>query len=323
MCCGTKRVIALWAAMVLLWGAAPAVADLENRIIAIVNEDVITLMDLEAALFDQADSDLAQLPPLDRRRAALEQLIEERLILQAAKQAKMSVDEQLVEERLAALRQRFESDTAFAQALMADGLTRAMLRKRYRDQLMMQRAIEQEVRVKIVVTPNAIARYYREHPQEMQRSPRVRARHIMMRITSARPDAEALATIESLRRQLLRGGSFADVAHAASEGEEAAQGGDLGWITPGQLRPELDDVLFHLEPGVVSEPIQSDMGYHLVQVEEREPVAQWSFEQVELSIREKLLRLKFEQKLAQWLADLRAKAYIVIKTPTHAISRAM
>ena len=289
-------------------------AQVENKVVAIVNDEVMTQLDLEVALFDQAGTPLAQLSHDERVQAAVQQLLEERLILQAAKQAKVTVEDRTVEERLAAARRRFESDTAFDDALMAEGLTRAMLRARYRDNLMMQRVVEQEVRAKTVVTPNEMARYYEAHPDEMRSAPRVRARHLLIRTTPERPSAEALSVIEGLRRKMGDGKTtFADVARVSSEGPEAAQSGDMGWVTPGQLRPELDEALFRLQPGIVSDPILTDVGYHLVQVNEREPVQTWPFEQVEASIREKLMRQKFERKLAQWLADLRAKAYIVVK----------
>ena len=286
---------------------------MENAVVAIVNDEVMTQLDLEVALFDQVGTLLAKLPHAERVQAAIQQLIEERLILQAAKQAKVTVEDRSVEERLAAARQRFPSDAAFDDALMSEGLTRAMLRARYRDNLLMQRVVEQDVRAKTVVTPNEMARYYEAHPEEMRSASRVQARHLLVRITPQRPAADALSVIEGIRRKIDKEHPFADLAKASSDGPEASQGGDLGWVTPGQLRPELDETLFRLEPGVVSDPILTDVGYHLVLVEQRDPVQTWSFEQVQMSIREKLLRQKFENKLAQWLADLRAKAYIVVK----------
>lgn len=301
------------AILLLLCARRVCATEVENRVVTVVNDEVLTQLDVEVALFDQAGTPLAKLPTDARAQAAVQQLIEERLILQAAKQAKVTVEDRMVEDRLAVARQRFPSDTAFDDALMAEGLTRAMLRARYRDNLLMQRVVEQEVRAKTVVTPNEMARYYAAHPEEMRSAPRVKARHVLVRITPERSSAEALSMIEGLRRQIGGKNTFADIARASSEGPEAPQGGDVGWVTPGQLRPELDEMLFRLEPGVVSDPILTDVGYHLVVVDEREPVQTWSFEQVEASIREKLMRQKFEQKLAKWLAELRAKAYIVVK----------
>lgn len=316
-------VLVLWCSGALVLPSAfPAwAAEVENRMVAIVNDEAMTQLDLEAALFDQVGTELADQPQDERLQAALQQLIEERLILQAARQAKVTLDEQIVEQRLAQARRRFESDAAFDAALLSEGLTRAMLRKRYRDQLMMQQAIDREVRAKLVVTPSEVARYFHEHPEEMQSAPRVHARHLLVRMTAERSAAEALAEAFALRRKIDDGTPFAEVARASSEGPEAAHGGDLGWIEPGHLRPELDEVLFRMEPGIVSDPIRSSVGYHLVVVEEREAVRAWAFEEVQMSVREKLLRQKFERKLGEWLAELRAKAYIVIKLPSaHAAS---
>ena len=300
----------------LVLQTSTAATQMENALVAIVNDEAVTQLDLEAALFDQSGSDLVKQSQDERTRAGLQQLIEERLILQAAKQAKVTVDDKLVEDRLAVAARRFHSEDEFEKALVSEGLTRGMLRKRYRDQLMMQKVIEQDVRSKIVVTPSEISRYYEQHPEEMSSAPRVRARHILVRVTPERSEAEALSTVEGLRRNIANGTSFADAAKESSEGPEAAQGGDLGWVVPGHLRPELDNVLFQMAEGIVSEPIRSSIGYHLLVVEERDAVRTWAFEEVEASIREKLLRQKFEKRLAQWLADLRAKAYVVIKLPS-------
>ena len=309
-----------WLGIVVVLGVVaplrPAVAaEMENGIVAIVNDEAITQLDLEAVLFDQA-RESAPSSSAERLQLGLQQLIEERLILQAARQAKLTVEESVVDARLTEIRKRFPTDATFEEALQHEGLTRAMLRKRYRDQYLMQRAIEQEVRAKIVVTPSEMARYYQQHPEEMSSSPRVHARHLLVRVTPERPSAQALSTVEGLRRQLIKGETtFEAASRAFSEGPEANQGGDLGWVTPGNLRPELDQVLFTIQPGQVSEPILTELGYHLVFVEEREAVQTWTFEQVAPSIREKLLRQKFEEKLARWLTDLRAKAYINIREP--------
>jgi len=302
---------------VVIGGLAPAwgAEVYHNAVVAIVNDEAITQQDVEAVLFsiDEADKAWQQLTEREQRELGLQQLIEERLILQAARSANIPVEDTLVDERLEAARHRFPSEAQFDRALAHEGLTRAMLRKRYRDQLMMQRAVEAEVRARVVVTPSEINRYYQEHRSDMRSANRVHARHILIRVGADRSPAQALGRAEEVVRRIRRDTPVAQLVATYSEGPEAQQEGDMGWVSPGELRPELDEALFRLGVGEVSDPIPSDLGYHVLYLEAQEPMREWSFEEVEPTIREHLFREKFEAELARWLAELRSKAYIVIK----------
>ncbi len=106
----------------------------------------------------------------------------------------------------------------------------------------------------------------------------VKARHILARInltpdpaSQQSADAEALAEIKSIRTRILAGESFEDIAAEVSDdATNADQGGDLGWFGRGTMVPEFDEVAFSLEPGTLSEPVKTQFGYHLIQVEEND-----------------------------------------------------
>jgi peptidyl-prolyl cis-trans isomerase SurA len=302
---------------VSLMGAVVQAADMHNAVVAVVNDEVITKQDLETVLFIEQpkQAHLMALSEAERVRVGLQQLIEERLILQAAQTAKIEASSKVLDARMASVRQEFATQTEFEISLADAGLTQSMLRRRYRDQLIMQRALDHSVRARIVVRPSEVQAYYDAHPEEMRASNRARAEHILVRVTEERTTKEALARATDIVQQLRDGGDFARLAAAMSDGPEASTGGALGWVSPGQLRSEVDAAIFRMPVGQTSAPIQSSLGYHIIRVLEQVEGGRWTLDEVELSIREKIFQQKFELQLAEWLRELRQQSYIVIKLP--------
>lgn len=142
-----------------------------------------------------------------------------------------------------------------------------------------------------------------------------RARHILMRVTD-RSSTQAVANrLEQVRRQIERKEkSFEDLAKELSEDGSAAQGGDLGWTSPGSFVPEFEEAMNKLAPGAISPPVASRFGVHLIQVVERRNVAQ-DPKEVRDQARNMLREQKFEQAYLDWTKDLRLRAYIEMREP--------
>src|SRR5205085_2908341 len=128
------------------------------------------------------------------------------------------------------------------------GLTEKKLWNRFRDQLMTQKLVNYEVRSKISVSPGEINEYYKSHSADFVQQDRVKLQQILVRVGS-RSEEEAQAFAESLLKQLNEGKPFEDVAKNYSEGAEAKEGGDMGWIEKGQLMGEIDEKIFTLSDG--------------------------------------------------------------------------
>lgn len=140
-----------------------------------------------------------------------------------------------------------------------------------------------------------------------------RARHILLRpAAGATPDA-AVQRLQTLRQQIAAGQRrFEDVAREVSEDGSAAQGGDLGWTSPGAFVPEFEDAMNRLAPGGISAPVQSRFGVHLIQVVERRD-AEVDARQLRAQATEAVRERKFEQAYLDWVRDLRSQAYIEIR----------
>ena len=317
------RVIMVGAVLgLLLWGsAAVGRAETVNRIVAIVNDDVITEADIHtstnALLESHEDSALGAKPDsVEGQRLILRRLIEQRLILQEAKRADLSVSSDDVLERLQEMRQHAGSDDAFVHALEEMHLSQEQLKMRIREQLMIQRLIDTKVRVGILISPQEVAKELAAHPELDRPGDRVHARHLLIRVREGTTEAAARTRIEELLHELERGADFAELAKRYSEDSHASQGGDMGWVAQGELMPELDAALFALKPGACSQPIQSRLGFHLIKVEERRSAASLSVTEANRSIFQRLYQQKFQDAFGRWLTQLKHKAYIEIPEPS-------
>jgi len=140
-----------------------------------------------------------------------------------------------------------------------------------------------------------------------------RARHILLRVSERAPAQAVASRLEQVRRQIDRGErKFEDVAKELSEDGSAANGGDLGWASPGQFVPEFEEALNRLAPGAISPPVTSRFGVHLIQVVERRDTT-IDPKDVREQARNVLREQKFEQTYIDWAKDLRLRAYVEMR----------
>ncbi len=297
--------------------AGPVQAGTVNRIVAVVNDDVITEADVDAYLSLRLEEQEAppDAEPAQLRSTVLRRLIEQRVILQEARRQGVEVDADDVTERVEEIRQRFDSEEAFQRSLDESRLSMERLKEQLRDQLMVQRLIDLKVRATITVSPFEIAKELEAHPELAGAGGRARASHILVRVNQGRSVEQARTLIADLRRQLTRGADFADLARRYSEDPQAQAGGALGWVARGELLPELDQALFTLNAGEVSEPIQTSLGFHLVKLEEQRTAESRADTEANHAVSQQLYQKKFQAVFSRWLAGLLQRAYIEVIAP--------
>ncbi len=315
-----KQSSLLLGALLLGLGAAPAgAAQTVNRIVAIVNDAVITHADVaEEVNGVLAEQDTPTLGSQDAGRlqqAVLDRLIDRQLLLQEAKRVGVTLGSDEVIQRLELIRQRFGSEEAFQQSLRESQTSEEELKEHIRDQLLVQKLIEAKIRSTIVVSPQEVATALEQHPELAREGDRVKASHMLVRVNDTRSDAEAQALAERLRAQLQAGADFAALARQHSEDAYREQGGQMDWTAQGELMPELDEALFALKPGELSAPLRSRLGFHLLRVDDRRAADRLSFVEANRAIQQQLYQQKFAAAMSRWLAELRRRAYIQIPAP--------
>ncbi len=136
-----------------------------------------------------------------------------------------------------------------------------------------------------------------------------RARHILVRVGEKTSEGDAQRKIELLRRRIVQGEDFAEVARLNSDDASAPRGGDLGWLLPGDTVPDFERAMNALKPGELSQPVRSPFGFHLIQVQERR-TADVSTDRKRAEARRVLRERRLEEAYEEWLRQLRDRAYV-------------
>lgn len=139
-----------------------------------------------------------------------------------------------------------------------------------------------------------------------------RVRHILVKVNEVVSESEARHRLEGLRERLTNGGNFAELARLYSQDGSAPKGGDLGWIYPGDTVPEFERAMNALQPGEISQPVQSPFGFHLIEVLERR-VQDVSSERQRMAARQALRERKFDEAYQDWLRQARDRAYVDLR----------
>ena len=288
-----------------------------NRIVAIVNEEVITEADvarrLTSLLEDLSPQADAEGSPEAMRRAALQQLIDQRLLVQEAIRRGLSVSREEVAERLGVLHRRFGSEEALRQDLEEAGLSLGGFKRQIREQLLVQRLIDQAIRSRIAISPSELAQALEALQEGPGAGELVEVFHILVRVEETRSEAEARSRAQDIYQALVAGGAFEELATRYSDDPHAEQGGAMGWVRRGFLMPELDTVVFTLEEGAFSRPIQSALGFHLVKVGGRRASSPREGLDAKQAAEQGLFQRKFNEAFTQWISELRRQAYIEIR----------
>ncbi|SAK87673.1 PpiC-type peptidyl-prolyl cis-trans isomerase [Caballeronia temeraria] len=137
-------------------------------------------------------------------------------------------------------------------------------------------------------------------------------RHILLRVSDGMSEQTARQRLLDIKQQVANGGDFANFARTYSQDGSASQGGDLGWISPGETVPEFERAMNNLQDGAVSDPVRSEYGYHLIQVLGRREAEGSAAQQLDIA-RQAIGQRKAEQAYSDWLRELRDTAYVQYK----------
>lgn len=206
-------------------------------------------------------------------------LVEEKLIAEKAERDDITASDGEIEMQLERVMQniiaQFPTYQDFLQVLQNEGLTADGLKERYRNQIAKQvvrdKLLQQEVFSKINVSEYEKRQYYETHLDSFPDRPRmVKIAEISIKPAMGSESLDqALQKIEDIQDELNKGADFEELARKYSDCPSAAQGGDLGYFSRGQMVPEFEKAAFALEIGEVSEPVLTEFGYHLIRVDDK------------------------------------------------------
>lgn len=278
-----------------------------DRVVAVVNNEIITLSDL------QREETLKKVDVQKDERLLLEDMIDRKLQMAAAKSAGMDVTDKELTEAVTDIMKRNSLDSKqFESALAKEGLTLEQYKTELREQMTLSRMFNKYVRSGVAVDEAEVRAYYERNIKSYSLPEEIRVRQIFFRVPENATPAETALIKEKATVALARakkGESFVALVKELSEGETAALGGDLGFLQRDQAIPEIEEATRTLKPGEIAGPIQCAGGFHIIRLEEiRTPVK--PLDQVKEEITKMLYEQKVENTYRTWLQSLRSNSNI-------------
>jgi peptidyl-prolyl cis-trans isomerase SurA len=302
---------------------SPSRAEVVDRIIAYVNDDIITLSELnertnafvaarrQNPFLREEEQSLEKI-----RRNILDLLINERLAAQEISRLKISVsDEEMAEAIGTILRENRLTQETLEAKLRQDGKTIEDLREQIKAGLEQKKLVNREVSSKTVITDEMIQAYYEDHIEEFERKERWRIQDIYLPFTPT-DTPEERTHLRNVAKQILERlrteDDFTSLAKRYSQGPGAEAGGDLGFFSKGELEPVLEAAIEALKPGEVSPDIETTRGIHIIKLTEVDKTPAKPLEEVEGTIRDLLYRREVDFRYREWLSGLRERSYVKI-----------
>lgn len=306
------RIIAASLALMLALPAAADTIRTADRIVAVVDNEVITQRQLNQAIAFNRSRDGAGSAE-EQQRQALAQLINQSLLVQLAKRNNISVSPAEIEAEItqaAVAARQTPAQFRAAQARIGideQGLTRqiadSLLADKIRQGTLLRegRVSDEEINAIIAQNPNAIF-------PEAQPKPQYRAQHIL--INGHSETAQRLA--RQIAQEARSGQDFGQLARQYSQDTSASTGGDLGWVNEGETVPEFERVLKSLSAGEISRPVRSQYGWHVIRLnDKRTPTTRE--DRIREGLRQTISEQKTQAAMTQLLQQLHQNSYISIR----------
>lgn len=299
------------------FGAEPEVI---NGIAAVVNGDVITYSQVrelsaprEKLLRSQYTGEELEKALKEAREAALKDLIDRRLIIQAFQKEKYEIPDHFVEEQVRGIiKESFGGDrNTFVKTLEAQSYSLGEFKQKETERMIVQAMRAKNVKKNPISSPTKVEEYYKKHRAEFTAKEQVKLRMIMIpghADTGQSATQKALA--EEVLGQLAGGAEFERIAQSYSEDGTRDVGGDWGWIGRNTLAAPLEKIAFNMPVGRISNIIDYGGNYYILKVEERQGGTTRSLAEARPDIEKKLLQEEAQNLQERWIAGLRAKAYI-------------
>jgi parvulin-like peptidyl-prolyl isomerase len=292
-----------------------------DGVLAVINDSVITRQQVEDFVTPAIESlrrEYAGQPEAVFQQKltgaindGLEQLVERQLILHdfdvEGYHLPDSVVDDLVQDRI---RERFSDRVTLMKTLQAQGETFESFRQDVRDQYIVSALRSKNVAQEVIISPYKVETYYQAHQDDFKVEDEIKLRMIVLNKTGS-DDTNTVNLAREIRDKIKEGAAFAEMASVYSQDSLRSQGGDRGWIERSVLRQELADPAFALQPGQVSDVIETPNACYLLLVEQKRPAHVKPLNEVRNEI-EQSLRAQEQARLEkQWIARLKAKTFIL------------
>ncbi|HWM93337.1 MAG TPA: peptidyl-prolyl cis-trans isomerase [Thermoanaerobaculia bacterium] len=327
-------VLSLLFLCVLLVAPAALRAELLNKVVLRVNDQIATLYDYEQRRAGMAQELLRQqdLTAEDRRRLmaevgelAFKDMFEELLLESRASQLGIEVSDTQIDQQVVQMKQNFgiQTDEQFVQALAQSGMTEPQLRERLVRDLRAREVMGREVQSRIQLDEDDLRRIYQKERDQFRQPEQLQIQEVVVLEEGGLPTAEERTRLAAEIRQAVSagggaGGGGKTLADAVAEHAQKGHTSnviDIGWVAPGDLDPNLEAAVWKLAPGAVTEPVAGRGGLHILQVSERREPRVLAFSEVQEQIRMREQRRRMQDEIVVYMAELEERSLIVAEPP--------
>ena len=302
-----------------LWLQPLFAAEVCNRLVAVVNNDVITLYELNNRMKEMTGAMPEELKLkseamyLDARQKILELLIDEKIAQAKIKELRIQVPERQVDSYV----EKLKKDNQLTQedlvaGLEKEGLSYEKYRERIKRDIERAQLIEYEVRSKIIIREETIQKYYEEQKGTFGVAEKVQLAGIFLirkNLKSEEEMRELYSKAQEIAAKLKAGADFSQMAGTYSEGPGAKEGGDLGQFTVDNLEPALKSVVEALPEGGISDPLVRPNGIQIIKVVKKQTGKIRSLEEMKEAIYGILYQEEVNRRYQNWIKELRESAY--------------
>jgi len=321
------KISVIWKYIIISDGifiSVPAMAEIMDRIVAVVNGDVITLSELNTAFepfgkrieegYKGSDKEKVI---AENRLALLNRLIDNMIIDQEAKKSQIIIKEEEVTDTINDLlsRRKMKMEDLINELAKENSSIEAH-RKEVKAHLLRMRLLRREIKSKIAVTDEEIGEYYRKNREAYEGKEAVQIKQILVLFpkgADVKTKAKLREEMDAIHKRLLNGEPFDLLAAQFSREPAAATVGDLGFFEKGSMLPAVESVAFSLKKDEISKVIESPVGLHIIQAVDRRGAGIKPIESVREEIKAKLEEEKTDKKYEEWIKELRKKSLIEIK----------
>ncbi|MGZ6071535.1 MAG: peptidylprolyl isomerase [Myxococcaceae bacterium] len=297
-------------------------AELVDRVAAVVNNDIITLSELQKRAApeitrvaqESSGTERSQKQSLVMKKA-LDAMIDEKLVDSELRELKVSIGDKEVDAAVEEVKKSYNlTDEQLSMAVAKEGLTLTEYREQMRKQIARYKLINEKVRKNIKVSDADVKSEYDRMMRSEGEDYEVHIRHILIAVSRSAPQPQ----VEEARRKATAiaaearqpGVDFAELAKKRSEGSSSSDGGDLGFFKRGTMVPEFEKVAFSLKTGEVSDPVRTQFGWHVLKLEEIRKLGMKPLAEVRPEIEERLRRQQAERLTTQYMETLRNAAVV-------------
>ena len=304
----------------LMLSVASDAAVLLDRVVAVVNKEVITWSELYKMMENEAADQVRVLKEEERLKifknseaAFLEKLIDIKLQIQEARKLGLDVTTEEVTEAVENIKKKYSlNDNALEESLKKEGLSFEEYKKRLSEQIVISKVVSQQIRNKVVVSEEEVKKYMEANKESFTDGETFKIKQIFLGRPKNDADIKVIEDRASIIIQRLKAGEdFSILAEEYSEDPSGKLGGDLGFIKKSQMAKEFIDALNSMKVGEFSNPFWTEKGLHIIKLEEK--IAAQSTDEARESVLKQLTESQFSERYKSWIKGLREKAYIVIR----------